>query len=123
MKKKEIVVLDCGVEVRQEDPGIVFSAYDPGREFAFCLKPTEIVDMISYLDSYLRNMAMKSPQPTVEQEREKRQLVLPSVDAKATVSEKVASIGGITGELLADPRSVKPGAGRAIKTGVSIHQG
>lgn len=117
MRKKEIVVLDCGVEVRQEDPGVVFTAFDPGREFAFCIKESEIVDMIGYLDAYIRSKASKIG----------GQLELPlgniSSARAPSVSDKIASIGGVTGELLADPRSVKLGAGRAVTTGVSVHKG
>lgn len=63
MKKKEILVLDCGVDIREEERGVVFTSFDSGREFAFCLHDGEVADMIVYLRGY---MEKKSIIPAVE---------------------------------------------------------
>lgn len=113
MKKKEIVVLDCGVECRQEIPGIVFTAFDPGREFAFCIKAEEIPDMVNYMTTYLASFTTK---------KDDFQIPLPFPRPKEHTPIEKAAQAGVTGTLLADPRSAT--GGRIIPaTAVSVHQG
>ena len=121
MKKREIVVLDCGVEVRSDHrTGIVFTAYDPGREFAFCIRQEEIPDMISYLNSYLGSL---------DADTIKRLFVTGiagvanknPAQRELTPVEKAAQ-AGVTAQVLADPGLAK--SGRVVPaSAVSVHKG
>ena len=118
MKRKEIVVLDCGVDVRQEEPGIIFTAFDPGREFAFVLKAQEVGDMIRYLNDYISKQGDKV--------NEDFQLTLPgghvATRREPTVNEK-AAMAGVVGKVLADPSSIPANARHIPASAVSIHKG
>lgn len=109
MKKKEIVVLDCGVELRQEDQGILFTCSDPGREFNFGIKMDEVGDFMVYMHEYLASKAMKMPEPPTYSASQK----------EMTPVEKAAR-QGVRGESLS---ASLPGTGRVIQaSAVSIHK-
>ncbi len=109
MKTKEIVVLDCGVEVRAEEQGIIFASHDLSREFAFGLKKDEVVDMIAYLTNYLSEMEVKP-------------VIYPTASVpQLTPVEKAAASGVSAGYLM--PPSAVPAKGRAIpQAAVSVHK-
>lgn len=115
MRKKEIVVLDCGVEVRTEDQGVLFSSMTTDREFAFGIKLEEIPDMVVYLNSYLTDKTAtihKFPSSSLASDVPKREL---------TSVEKARSVGVEAGSLV--PPSAAKG-GRVIpQSAVSIHKG
>ena len=114
MKKREIVVLDCGVEIRMDEPGVLFSSMDSGREFAFGIKSHEIDDMIAYLISY------KSQYPDVKASAIGPKLSEDVPHRQMTPEEKAARTGVLAGSL-SPAGSVK---GRVIPAvSVSVHKG
>ncbi len=53
MKSKTVAALNCGVELRDDDRGIMFVGADAsGRDFGFPLFAEEIDDLIGYLNDY-----------------------------------------------------------------------
>lgn len=115
MKKKEIVVLDCGVEVRSEDAGVLFTSMDVGREFAFGIKSDEILDMISYLQTYAYNKSKTSIETQIG-----GPVNMPA-KAEPTPVQK-AAMAGVEAGYLRNPSEAK--GGRSIpSSAVSVHKG
>ncbi len=113
MRRKEIVVLDCGVEVRQEPAGILFTSYDTGREFAFGIRTNEVADMILYLQTYIE---------AVPKDEVRASSLAGDVSARErTVEEKVAQKGLQGGYLM--PPGAATGKGRVVPmASVSVHK-
>ncbi len=118
MKKKEIVELDCGVEVRKENVGILFSCMDDRREFAFGLKNEEVPDMITYLQTHLLSIstpgALKPiPMPNYDGDH---------VGMREMTPVEKAAVTGVTGVVLGSP-GMPMKNGRVIPVhAVSIHK-
>ncbi len=86
---------------------------DPGREFAFPLSLAESGDMISFLTQWkqFNEQGIKTqvmPQQTAPTAPE------------MTVDQKVKSLGGIEGQLLASPAMAH--GGKIVRTGIAIHK-
>lgn len=52
MQRKIIAALDCGVELKDYPEGIVFTGFQPGREFSFPVASSEVGQLIEYLSAY-----------------------------------------------------------------------
>ena len=116
MKRKEIVVLDSGVEMREVDGGVLVNSYDMG----FRIGDDEIIELIQYFNNHLSKLSVKVTGPEYPGKAWAGEAQAAPV-REMTPAEKAARVG-VTAAPLMPPSAAGGMKGRVVPAqSVSVH--